>query len=132
MIAPAAPHPNDIAEKLTGRPYTSWSATMTYMACPLRFELRDCQKLPAPTVAAALAFGGAFHAGAEHHYRESLEGRPAPGMEALLAACNNAWTEHDSKAIQYGTQHTWSRRSSVRPDCEPTRGNTTRGTRGND
>jgi hypothetical protein len=39
MIAVADLHPNQIAEQLTGRPYTSWSAITTYMACPLRYKL---------------------------------------------------------------------------------------------
>ena len=64
MIAPAAPHPNQIAEQLTGRAYTSWSAISCYCACPLRYEFRYLQNLPEPTVSAALAFGGAFHSAA--------------------------------------------------------------------
>ena len=51
---------------------------------------------------AALAFGGAFHRAAEHHYRELLEGRPAPALDALMAAYNDAWAEHDGKAVQFG------------------------------
>ena len=99
----AAPlHPNQIAEKLTGRAYTSWSAISCYCACPLRYEFRYLQNLSEPTVSAALAFGGAFHAGAEHHYRELLEGKPVPSMDALMAAYNDAWAEHDGKAIHYG------------------------------
>jgi CRISPR/Cas system-associated exonuclease Cas4 (RecB family) len=102
MIAPAAPHPNQIAEQLTGRAYTSWSAISCYCACPLRYAFRYVENLPEPTVSAALAFGGAFHRACEHHYRELLEGRPAPVLDALMTAYNDAWTEHDGKAIQYG------------------------------
>ena len=102
MIAPAAPHPNQIAEQLTGRAYTSWSAISCYCACPLRYDFKYCENLPEPTVSAALAFGGAFHRACEHQYRELLEGRPAPALDALMAAYNDAWAEHDGKAIQYG------------------------------
>jgi putative RecB family exonuclease len=53
-------------------------------------------------VPAGLAFGGAFHAAAEHHYRELLEGKPAPTLDALLSAYNDAWHEHDDKLVQFG------------------------------
>ena len=102
MIAPAAPHPNQIAERLTGRAYTSWSAISCYCACALRYMFKYCENLPEPTVSAALAFGGAFHAACEHYYRELLEGRPTPALDALMTAYNDAWAEHDGKVVQFG------------------------------
>jgi len=94
-------HPNEIALELTGRPYTSWSAITTYQACPLRYKFRYLDGLPEPTVSASLAYGGAFHVACEHHYRELLEGRLAPSLDALLSAYNDAWHDHDDKLIQF-------------------------------
>jgi putative RecB family exonuclease len=101
MIAPAGVHPNQIAERLTGRPYTSWSAISCYCACPLRYMFRYCENLSEPSVSAALAFGGAFHRACEQQYRELLEGNPAPTLDALMVAYNDAWAEHDGKEIQF-------------------------------
>ena len=53
-------------------------------------------------MSAALVYGGAFHAACEHHYRELLDGRPAPALDALMAAYNDAWAEHDGKVVQFG------------------------------
>ena len=102
MSTVAEPHPNQIAEQLTGRPYTSWSAISCYQACPLRYAFRYVEGLPEPTVSSALVFGGAVHRAAEHHYRELLVGNPAPTLDSLLAAYNDGWLEHDGKEIQFG------------------------------
>jgi hypothetical protein len=37
-----------------------------------------------------------------HQGHELLEGRPAPALDALMAAYNDAWAEHDGKVIQFG------------------------------
>lgn len=95
-------HPNEIAQRLTGRPYTSWSAISTYQSCPLRYALRYVEQLPEPTVSSALVFGGAVHRAAEHHYRELLIGNETPSLDALMAAYNDGWQEHADKEIQFG------------------------------
>ena len=102
MSTVAELHPNQIAEELTGRPYTSWSAISCYQACPLRYAFRYVEGLPEPTVSSALVFGGAVHRAAEHHYRELLVGNPAPTLDALLAVYNDGWREHEGKEVQFG------------------------------
>ena len=97
-----AEHPNEIAERLTGRPYTSWSAISTYQACPLRYYFRYVEGLPEATVSASLVFGGAVHRAVEHHYRELLVGNPVPSLDGLLAAYSDGWQEHDGKEVQFG------------------------------
>ena len=101
MIA-AALHPNQIAEQLTGRPYTSWSAITTYQACSLRYKFRYLDGLPEAAVSANLVFGGAIHRAAEVHLRERLIGNSAPSLDMLMAAYNEAWQEHDAQQVQFG------------------------------
>ena len=102
MIAVADLHPNQIAEQLTGRPYTSWSAITTYMACPLRYKLHYVENLPENYVSASLVFGGAIHSAVEMQMREQLAGNPTPSLDALLSAYNDGWHEHDGQQVQFG------------------------------
>jgi CRISPR/Cas system-associated exonuclease Cas4 (RecB family) len=95
-------HPNQIAEQLTGRPYTSWSAITTYQGCPLRYKLRYFDGLPEESVSASLVFGGAIHHAAEAHLRERLMGNPAPTLDALMVAYNGGWQEHEGQQVQFG------------------------------
>ena len=39
-------HPNQVAERLTGRDYISWSAISTYQQCPLKWHFRYVLGLP--------------------------------------------------------------------------------------
>ena len=82
MIAPAAPHPNQIAERLTGRAYTLWSAITTYQGCSLRYFYRYILGLPEDAVSASLVFGGSIHKAVETHLRERLIGNLAPTLDA--------------------------------------------------
>ena len=59
MIATMQHNPADVALDLIGRDYISWSAISTFQQCPLRFFYRYVERLPKPTVAASLVFGGA-------------------------------------------------------------------------
>lgn len=95
-------HPNQFAEQLTGRPYTSWSAITTYTACPLRYQFRYVENLPEGSVSASLVFGGAIHRGVEYHFTELLEGNPPPPLESMLAAYHEGWQEHEAQAVQFG------------------------------
>jgi len=81
MITPA--NPNQIAEALTGRNYTSFSAITTYQACPLRYFFRYVEGLPEETVGSSLVFGGAIHSALEAHFRELLAGNSAPEDRGL-------------------------------------------------
>ena len=74
MIASALEHPNQVAERLIGRDYVSWSGLGTYQTCPLRFYFRYVQGLSEETVSSALVFGSAIHSAVQFHYEELLAG----------------------------------------------------------
>jgi putative RecB family exonuclease len=95
-------HPNQIAEQLTGRAYTSWSAITTYQNCSLRYKFRYLDALPEEAVSASLVFGGCIHRAAEAHLRERLAGNPAPTLDALMVAYNEGWQEHEARQVQFG------------------------------
>jgi len=47
VITPASTNPaNEIAKKLTGRDYVSWSAISTFQTCPLKYKFRYVDGLP--------------------------------------------------------------------------------------
>jgi putative RecB family exonuclease len=94
--------PNAAAEKLTGRDYISFSAINTYRQCPLRYHFRYVLGLPEKTVSAALVFGGAIHSAVELHFREILAGNPAPDLDMLLDAYQEAWKERSPGEIIFG------------------------------
>lgn len=102
MIRIAELHPNQIAERLTGRDYLSWSAITSYCACPLRYKLRYMEGLPEESVSASLAYGAAFHCALEYHFRELLAGNPPPSLDSLLAAYCEGWSEYDGREVQFG------------------------------
>jgi len=102
MIVAAGLHPNEIAKQLTGRAYTSWSAITTYTSCPLRYFFRYLENVPEKCVSASLVFGGAIHAAVECHLRERLAGNSVPSLDALMAAFNDNWQEHEGQQVQFG------------------------------
>jgi hypothetical protein len=102
MIVATDLHPNQIAERLTGRAYTSWSAITTYQGCSLRYFFRYVAGLPEDAVSASLVFGGAIHWAAEHSFREQLAGNPTPSLDALIGAYNDGWHEHEGQQVQFG------------------------------
>jgi putative RecB family exonuclease len=93
MDVHAEPHPNEIAQLLTGRPYLSYSAVRTYAACPLRWYFRYVLGLPEETVSTSLVFGAALHRALERHFLAQMYGRPAPTIEELMEAYREAWDE---------------------------------------
>ncbi|HEY5314389.1 MAG TPA: PD-(D/E)XK nuclease family protein [Pirellulales bacterium] len=99
-------NPNQIAEALTGRNYTSFSAITTYQACPLRYFFRYVEGLPEETVGSSLVFGGAIHSALEAHFRELLTGNSAPDLGVLLAAYQDAWKERDMGSVHFGKDET--------------------------
>jgi ATP-dependent helicase/DNAse subunit B len=95
-------HPNQVAEKLTGRDYISWSSVSTFQACPLKWYFRYALGLPEKIVSSSLVFGGAIHHAVELHYRELLAGNPAPDLDTLLAEYQDGWRERDLDTIKFG------------------------------
>jgi putative RecB family exonuclease len=104
---PASTNPaNEVAKKLTGRDYISWSALSTFRQCPLRYRFRYVDGLPEESVSSALVFGTGIHAAVEQHFQAQLSGDPKPDLDALLFAYRSAWLPHDPDAIQFGSTET--------------------------
>lgn len=90
------------AEKPPGRDYWSYSALSLYASCPLRYFFKYIQGLPSDSVAASLVFGGALHSSLQHHYEQLLAGRPAPGLEELLAVYQDSWRTFGGLEVRFG------------------------------
>ncbi len=104
---PASTNPaNEIAKKLTGRDYVSWSALSTFRTCPLKYRFRYVDGLPEESVSSALVFGTGIHTAIEEHFQAILAGDPMPDIDKLLFAYRSAWLPHDPDAIQFGAKDT--------------------------
>jgi len=97
---------NEVAKKITGRDYISWSAISTFRQCPLRYRFKYIDGLPEESVSAALIFGSGIHSAVEQHYQSILSGDPKPDLNALLFAYRSAWLPHEPDAIQFGSTET--------------------------
>jgi putative RecB family exonuclease len=97
---------NEVAKKLTGRDYVSWSALSTFRTCPLKYRFRYVDGIPEESVSSALVFGTGIHTAVEQHFQAILSGGPKPDLEALLFAYRSAWLPHDPDAIQFGSTET--------------------------
>ena len=107
VLTPASTNPaNEVAKRLTGRDYISWSAISTFRTCPLKYRFRYVDGLPEESVSAALVFGSGIHSAVEQHYQAILSGDPKPELDALLFAYRSAWLPHDPDAIQFGSTET--------------------------
>jgi hypothetical protein len=96
---PSSTNPaNEIAKKLTGRDYVSWSALSTFRTCPLKYKFRYVDGLPEESVSAALVFGSGIHSAIEEHFQAILAGDPRPDVDKLLFAYRSAWLPHDPDA----------------------------------
>ena len=72
---PASTNPaNEVAQRITGRPYVSWSALSTFRTCPLKYRFRYVDGLPEESVSSALVFGSGIHTAVEQHYQAILSG----------------------------------------------------------
>ena len=70
VLTPTSTNPaNEIAKKLTGRDYVSWSALSTYRTCPLKYRFRYVDGLPEESVSSALVFGTGIHTAIEEHFQ---------------------------------------------------------------
>jgi len=104
---PASTNPaNEVAKRLTGRDYISWSALSTFRTCPLKYKFRYIDSLPEESVSSALVFGTGIHSAVEQHYQAHLAGDPKPDLDALLFAYRSAWLPHEPDAISFGTKET--------------------------
>jgi putative RecB family exonuclease len=107
VIEPCSTNPaNDIAKKLTGRDYISWSAISTFRTCPLKYKFRYIDSLSEESVSAALIFGTGIHSAVEQHFQAILSGEEQPDVERLMFAYRSAWLPHDPDAIQFGSTET--------------------------
>jgi putative RecB family exonuclease len=104
---PASTNPaNEVAKKLTGRDYLSWSAISTFRQCPLKYRFRYIDGLPEESVSSALVFGTGIHSAVEQHFQAALSGDEQPDIERLMFAYRSAWLPHDPDAIQFGSTET--------------------------
>jgi len=107
VLTPVSMNPaNEVAKKLTGRDYISWSALSTFRTCPLKYKFRYVDGIPEESVSAALVFGTGIHTAVEQHFQALLSGDPKPDLDALLFAYRSAWLPHDPDAIQFGSLET--------------------------
>ena len=92
VITPASRNPaNEVAQRITGRPYVSWSAISTFRNCPLKYKFRYIDGLPEESVSAALIFGTGIHTAVEQHFQAILSGEEQPDVERLMFAYRSAW-----------------------------------------
>jgi len=104
---PASTNPaNEVAKRLTGRDYVSWSALSTFRTCPLKYKFRYIDSLPEESVSAALLFGSGIHSAVEQHFQAILSGDTKPDVERLMFAYRASWLGHDPDAIQFGSKET--------------------------
>jgi putative RecB family exonuclease len=107
VITPVSTNPaNEIAKKLTGRDYVSWSAISTFRQCPLKYRFRYIDGLPEESVSSALVFGTGIHTAVEQHFQAILSGEEQPDVERLMFAYRSTWLPHDPDAIQFGGSET--------------------------
>ena len=104
VIAPASTNPaNEVAKRLTGRDYISWSAISTFRTCPLKYKFRYIDGLPEESVSSALVFGTGIHSAVEQHFQAILSGEEQHDVERLMFAYRSAWLPHDPDAISFGS-----------------------------
>ena len=107
VITPANTNPaNEVAKKVSGRDYISWSAISTFRTCPLKYKFRYLDGLTEESVSAALVFGTGIHAAVEQHFQAMLSGDQQPGLEQLMFAYRSAWLPHEPDQIQFGSSET--------------------------
>jgi putative RecB family exonuclease len=107
VITPASTNPaNEVARKITGRDYVSWSAISTFRTCPLKYKFRYIDGLPEESVSSALVFGTGIHTAIEQHFQAILSGEEQPDVERLMFAYRSAWLLHDPEAISFGSTET--------------------------
>ena len=87
---PASTNPaNEIAKRLTGRDYVSWSAISKFRTCTLKYKFRYIDGQLEESVSSAL-----------------VSGEEQPDIERLMFAYRASWLGHDPDAIQFGSSET--------------------------
>lgn len=99
--ANAPPHPNQVAQKLMGRSYLSWSSISTFLRCPIQFRYQYVEGRQPEFVSANLVFGSAIHSAIEFHYQQLFAGMKAPTLETLLDIYDQSWKK-ESGEIRFG------------------------------
>ena len=94
----AQAHPNEVAKRISGRDYISFSAISLYQRCPLAYRFKYIDDLPEETVSASLVFGGGIHASVERHFNELMAGNPAPDHDTLLDVFWDSWRDRNEDA----------------------------------
>jgi len=93
--------PGEVAKRLTGRDYLSYSSISTFQACPLKWHFRYVESLPEETISASLLFGGGIHEAIEFHFRELTAGGPPPDLDMLLDVYQDKWRDQDLGVVQF-------------------------------
>ena len=107
VMEPRSTNPaNEVARRITGRDYISWSALSTFRQCPLKYKFRYIDGLPEESVSSALVFGSGVHTAVEQHFQSLLSGDDQPDVDRLMFAYRSAWLPHDPDAIQFGSTET--------------------------
>jgi hypothetical protein len=88
---------NEVAKKLTGRDYVSWSALSTFRTCPLKYRFRYVDGLPEESVSSALVFGSGIHTAVEQHFQALLSGDPTPDLNTKKSAHRALASPHLSR-----------------------------------
>lgn len=78
--------------------HLSWSGIKTYTTCPKKFHFHYIEKAPKEFVAAALAFGSAFHVALDGMHQALMEGAAMPSIETLLTKYDESWKAETGKA----------------------------------
>ena len=99
---PRARKPNDVALRLTGRDYISYSAISTYQRCPLRYYFNYVAKLAPKFKSSSLIFGGAIHRALEYHCRRAFEGTAPPSIDELVSVYERAWSTESTIPVKFG------------------------------
>ena len=106
--SPAVNDPRDANTTITvGSPrervrdYVSFSALSLYQRCSLRYFFRYVAQLPEESVSASLVFGRAIHRAIEFHFKELLEGKAPPDLNAMLAEFEVGWNETPAEQIVF-------------------------------
>lgn len=81
---------NRVAEKITGRPYVSWSQLSCMRQCPQKFAFQYVLNTPPDHQPSSLLFGGAVHSALELHFRSYMEGMTVT-VAALFSAYRDSW-----------------------------------------
>jgi hypothetical protein len=76
--------PNHVAERLTGRPYVTYSEVSTFQACPLRWHFGYVERAKPESISAAMLLGTCVHAAIQHYLETRLAVDREPTLDELM------------------------------------------------